>query len=344
VAPYILDPTARIFCANGKPDPAWDAISAVAVTFIRGRRDEEAWAVNAMLDQVVDEMNHRFLHDMTGSKVTEADGLPLTLVVIDELQNYTVNGTPTDETIRGRKATLGDLISHKLIDIVKNGRAAGYILALATQRPSDLSLPVELRSQIGTRFAVKVMDWQTSNMILGQNLSTQGYDASQIPSKYKGLGILVPDAEEETTGLDLDEFPRVRSYLCDDHDFEMLCARGRELRLEAGTLEGHAAGETDTDPADEIEDADVVASEIPEVLESIFDFVHGRDDKDRVAARDLRERFDPDSNDTKFGLQLRRWGCPSGRDGGRGPSGPRVGDIRVAVERMRAGGPIEVAR
>lgn len=344
-APYILDPRPRIFCANGKGDPAWDAIAQVSVEFISGRRDEDAWAVNAMLDRVIAEMNDRFHNRMTASKVTEDDGIELWLVIVDELQNYTTNPVPTDELVHGKKATLGQLIAYKLTDIVKNGRAAGVVLELLTQKPSDQSLPAELRDQIGTRFANKVMNYHVSNMILGSNLSVLGYDASRISSKHRGLGILVPDADEDVMdGLDLDDYPTVRPYLVDETDWSQLCARGRELRLEAGTLEGRAAGETETPVDDGIDDADVVLSEIPEVLESIFDFVHDRADRDRVAARDLRERFDPDSNDSAFGRQLRRWGCPSGRDGGRGPSGPRVGDVRAAVERMRGGGPIEVDR
>jgi DNA segregation ATPase FtsK/SpoIIIE, S-DNA-T family len=348
VAPYILDPRPRIFCANGKGDAAWAAISQVAVEYINGRSNTSAEQVNAMLDRVIAEMDARF-ESMSGSRIVEADGLEPWAVIIDEVHLYTANSELTSERVRGKKdAPLGEVIAYKLTDIVKIGPAAGVILFLLTQKPGDTSIPADLRDQMGTRYANKVMTYQTSNQILG-NLSPLGYDASRISSEHRGLGILVPDMDEDVLGgLDLDEYPTVRPHLIDDTDFETLCGRGRELRLTAGTLEGQAAGETATgETAGEtagIEDADVVASEIPEVLESIFDFVHGREDGERVASRDLRMRFDPDSNDTAFGLQLRRWGCPAGRDGGRGPSGPRVGDIRAAVARMRGGGSIEVAR
>jgi S-DNA-T family DNA segregation ATPase FtsK/SpoIIIE len=354
LAPYILDPRTRIFCANGKGDPAWDALTGVAVEFIKGRKDEHAWALRGMLDRVIDEMDERY-QTMTGSQVTEEDGLELWAVVVEELQNYTTNPTVTDETVHGKKnVTLGQIISSQLIDIVKNGPAAGIILFMLTQKPSDLSLPAELRDQVGTRFANKVMNHHVSNMILGSNLSALGYDASRISTQHRGLGILVPDMEEDVLGgLDLDDFPAVRPYLVDDADWDALCARGRELRIAAGTLEGQAAGESqsphgtshrESHTADPGDWADVVPSEIPEVLESIFDFVHHRDDRERVASRDLRARFDPEVSEKAFGDQLRRWGCPTGRDGGRGPSGPRVGDILAAVERMRGGGPIEVER
>jgi S-DNA-T family DNA segregation ATPase FtsK/SpoIIIE len=344
VAPYVLDPRPRIFCANGKGDGAWNAIGQVAVTYTNGRSNDAAWQVNAMLDQVIAEMDDRFSR-MSGSRIVEEDGLEPWALIIDEVHLYTANSELTDERIRGKKdAPLGEVIAHKLTDIVKIGPAAGIILVLLTQKPGDTSIPADLRDQMGTRFANKVMTYQTSNQILG-NLSPLGYDASRISAQHKGVGILVPDMDESVTGdLELDDYPTVRPYFCDDQDWNALCARGRELRLEAGTLEGHAAGETAAPEDEGIEEADVVASEIPEVLESIFDFVHGRDDKDRVAARDLRERFDPEATEQAFGRQLRRWGCPSGRDGGRGPSGPRVRDIHAAVERMRAGGPIEVER
>lgn len=343
VAPYILDPAVRIFAANGKPDPAWDAIAQVAVQFIRGRRDEQAMAVNAMLQRVIDEMDDRFINHMTGSKVTEQDGLPLVLVVIDELQNYTANGMPCEEKLRGKAATLGEHISAKLVDIIKNGRAAGVILVMATQKPSEQSLPTELRSQIGTRWAGKVMDYHTSNMILGSNLSTQGYDASQIATRHRGLGILVPDMEEDILGEELDEFPRVRTYLCDDADWNTMCARGRELRIAEGTLEGEADGEK-AEPIlapGELE-GEIVEQALPDLLETIFDFCHALSDGDRLSTNELVQRFEPESNTKVLGGQLRRWGAPTGRTGGRGASGPLVGDIRRAVERIRSGGPENV--
>ena len=345
IAPYVLDPSARIFVANGKGDPAWDALAQVAVVFIRGRSDDDAWRVNAMLDQVRAEMDDRFRNRMTGSRVTPEDGLELWSITIDELQNYTTSAVPTDELVHGKKATLGQLICFKLIDIVKNGPAAGIILKLLTQKPSDQSLPAELRDQVGTRFANKVMNYVVSNMILG-NLSPLGYDASRISSKHRGLGLLVPDMDEDVMdGLDLDEYPTVRPYFVDDPDWNALCARGRELRLEAGTLEGHAAGDLTDDESyedDEIEEADVVPSEIPEVLESIFDFVHGREDRERVASRELWQRFNPDVTETAFVRQLVKWTGRRTEREGNGPKGPRVGEIRAAVERMRGGGPIEV--
>lgn len=343
VAPYILDPKVRIFAANGKGDPAWDAIQDVAVRFIRGRRDEHARALDAMLAEVIAEMDDRFLHHMQGSKVTEDEDLPLILVAIDELQNYTANGTP-GQPVRGQRATLGQNIAEKLIDIIKNGRAAGVVLVMVTQKPSDVSLPTELRSQVGTRWAGRVMDYHTSNMILGQNLSTQGYDASEISAKHPGLGILVPDMEENLLPEELDDFPRVRTYLCDDADWKSLCARGRVLREQEGTLEGEAAGEAapgDQDVLDE-ELGEIVEQPLPDLLESIYDFAHGMRDSDRLATTELVERFEPESNTKVLGGQLRRWGAPTGRTGGRGPSGPLVGDVRRAVERIRSGGPENV--
>lgn len=341
VAPYILDPRPRIFCANGKGDAAWNAIGQVAVEYVNGRGNDAAWRVNAMLDRIIAEMDDRF-SKMSGSRITEADGLEQWVVIVDEVHLYTANSELTDERVRGKKdAPLGQVIAYKLTDIVKIGPAAGIILVLLTQKPGDTSIPADLRDQMGTRAASKVMNYQTSNQILG-NLSPLGYDASRISSQHKGVVILVPDMDEDVLGgLDLDDYPTVRVHLIDDDDFEMLCGRGRELRLEAGTLE-HGDGETDAPATDGITDADIVASEIPEVLESIFDFVHGREDRERVASRELWQRFNPDVTETAFVRQLVKWtGRRTDREG-NGPKGPRVREIRAAVERMRGGGPIEV--
>ena len=237
VAPYVLDPAAKIYVANGKFDGAWAALKPFAATYIRGRSDDDAFAVDDMLATVQEEMDRRFRDHMNdASKVTEGMGLAPIVVIVDELQNYTTNSTQVDTPLKGKKnPTLGQWIDHRLVDIVKNGRAAGVILILITQKPSEESLSTELRSQVGTRFALKTMDYYTSNMILGQ-LSKQGVDASNIDPRHKGVGIYIADLEDGIVDDDLGPYPMVRTFVCDDDDWSAMCAKGLRLREAAGML------------------------------------------------------------------------------------------------------------
>ena len=52
-------------------------------------------------------------------------------------------------------------------------------------------MPDKLRGQIGTRFAMRVMNWQASETILGAGIYSTGLDASTFLQSHKGVGILL---------------------------------------------------------------------------------------------------------------------------------------------------------
>jgi S-DNA-T family DNA segregation ATPase FtsK/SpoIIIE len=93
------------------------------------------------------------------------------------------------------------------------------------------------------------MDWRDSNIILGEQMNTRGYDSSKLLPSHKGVGILRPDGETETGAEVL--AMTVRSHYMPNPEWRAICERGRALREAAGTLNGHAAGET----AQSIDDA-----------------------------------------------------------------------------------------
>jgi DNA segregation ATPase FtsK/SpoIIIE, S-DNA-T family len=100
-------------------------------------------------------------------------------------------------------------------------------------------LPDDLRGQIGIRFSLKVMTYQASDTILGAGSHQAGLDASTLLHSHRGVGILL--------GADHGEVSErggqaVRTHLLDLAALESICARGRALREEAGTLTGMAAG------------------------------------------------------------------------------------------------------
>jgi S-DNA-T family DNA segregation ATPase FtsK/SpoIIIE len=340
VAPFILDPTVKVYVANGKGDGAWSPTKDFATRYIRGATPERAIDLDRLLTEVQEEMTRRMEDVLVeASKLTETMGEAPILVVIDELQAYTVCGEPHPDKLRGQRATYGQWICQRLIDLAQRGRAAGVILVLITQKPSDESLPSQLRDQLGTRWAGKVMTYHVSNMILGGNASVVGADASKISSQHKGLGIFVPDMEEGVLDESLGAYPKVRTYLCEDVDWAVLCAKGWALREQEGTLP--SIPDVFEDPTDDLAAvADVVTEPVPELLARVCDYVADMDDHERVSTLKIRADFAPELSVKKIGGMFRGWGAASGRDRGGDASGPLVSDVRRAVERIEGGGPV----
>jgi S-DNA-T family DNA segregation ATPase FtsK/SpoIIIE len=135
----------------------------------------------------------------------------------------------------------GKTICALLTELAKAGPAAGYMLVLATQRPDTKTVPEDLRGQIGTRFALRTMNWQASETILGAGTYTAGLDSSKFLRTHLGVGILLGNDDQQATD---GEAITVRTHLLDLGALRKLAARGREARIKAGTLTGTAAGET----------------------------------------------------------------------------------------------------
>ena len=251
-AGLILDPYTRLYVFDGKGGKDWDAAEAVAYRFVRGDELEHAYAVRDHLVELVAEVQSRFARMATlddevcpESKITPAIsrdpnlGMPITAVIIDEVHVFLEN--PTREQIGGKKTTLGDYIADLLTYLVRKGPAAGIVVILATQRPDSNTIPSRLRAVLGSRFALRVMDWRDSNIVLGEQMNTRGYDASTLLPSHKGVGILRPDGETDA-GADVLAMT-VRTYYMPNPQWREICARGRALREAAGTLAGHAAGD-----------------------------------------------------------------------------------------------------
>lgn len=326
LAPYVLDPEVRIFVANGKGDPAWEALKGISVRYIRGAEDEQVWEFLEIVEMLIDEMKARYAA-ITESKVTKGSGFAPWLFAIDEVQEYLGSTAATELEARGKKkARLGLVIDDRLTTLARLARAAGLVIVMLTQRPDDTVMSLALRSMFGTRFANKVTTDHNSKMILGQ--SGPGKDASKIPSKYKGLGILVPDGET----VSIEGTPLCRPYFVSDDDWRALGKKGYDLRRRSGTAEYIRLSEADSRP-------------LPELLQEIVDYVADFGADERVASTELREKLAPEMNATAFGRQLGKWGCPSGRDSGnQGPRGPLVSDIRAVAQRIREGGRVEVLK
>jgi S-DNA-T family DNA segregation ATPase FtsK/SpoIIIE len=119
--------------------------------------------------------------------------------------------------------------------IIKRGPALGIILILATQRPDAKSLPTGVSANVGIRFCLRVMGQTENDMVLGTSAYKNGIRATTFGPRDKGIGYLVGAGDE----------PQIaRAAYIDGPAAEAIAARARNLRELAGTITGHAAGDT----------------------------------------------------------------------------------------------------
>jgi S-DNA-T family DNA segregation ATPase FtsK/SpoIIIE len=237
-----LDPHTRLVVFDGKGGKDWKPFEQVAHFYAAGVRQPVVEALVSVLEDALEDMNRRYermaeLPDdiCPEGKVTPqitrraSYGMPLTVICIDEVHRYLEHPEH------------GKTICALLSELAKAGPAAGYMMVLATQRPDTKTVPEGLRGQIGTRFALRTMNWQASETILGAGTYTAGLDSSKFLRSHLGVGILLGNDDQQATD---GEAITVRTHLLDLADLRRLCARARDARTKAGTLTGMAAGET----------------------------------------------------------------------------------------------------
>ena len=356
-AGLVLDAHTRLYVADFKAGKDWMAAEQVAHRFLSGDEPSDVLTLKDWLVELVAEVQGRYrrmreLDDETcpESKLTSAMSrdpaldMLVTALVIDEVQVPLEDRTPVE--VQGRKMTAGEYVGELFTWLAKKAPAAGVVLILATQRPDSKTIPSGLRAVLGTRFALRVMDWRDSNIVLGEQMNTRGYDSSRLLPSHKGVGILRPDGETDT-GADAVAVT-VRTYYMPGEDWQEICRRGRALREAAGTLTGHAAGEDTTLSIDYAAVVKAIgagtepepATDLPEPLASVVEYLDAHaDDREFVPTAELVEALDVEPN--AFGRQMSDLGCSSQRkrvpteDGGtRQVRGYLVADIRAAVEEL----------
>jgi S-DNA-T family DNA segregation ATPase FtsK/SpoIIIE len=363
-AGLILDPYTRLYVADFKAGKDWDAATQVAHRFMSGDEPDHVLALAAWLVELITEVQGRYrrMRDLDNdicpeSKITPAMSrdaslnMPITGVFIDEVQVPLEERTPI--RVQGKMIPAGQYIGELLTWLAKKGPAAGIVLVLATQRPDTKTIPSALRAVLGSRFALRVMDWRDSNIILGEQMNTRGWDSSRLLPSHKGVGILRPDGDT-AAGADVLAI-MVRTDYMPNTDWTTLCERGRTLRAAVGTLTGHAIGAAsataldpgivahlfppsqtmaDTPPADEL------PQDLPEPLASVVDYLGVDLDeggREFVPTAELVGALDVEP--TAFGRQMGELGCrprPGRIVNGDGTSrqarGYLTADIRAAIE------------
>jgi DNA segregation ATPase FtsK/SpoIIIE-like protein len=211
VAAAALDPAARVWLLDGKLVEL--AVWAPIAERIVGPDGDGAIA--ALLElQAVMEDRYRELLARGLRKVRREDGLPLHLVVCDELAFYL---TLPDKRQRQEFAEL-------MRDLVARGRAAGVIVVAATQKPGADVVPSALRDLFGFRLALRCNTPQASDTILGQGWASAGADASTIPGGQRGVGYLLAEGERPE---------RIKGFYLSDDDVRGIAERASARRADA---------------------------------------------------------------------------------------------------------------
>jgi S-DNA-T family DNA segregation ATPase FtsK/SpoIIIE len=328
-AGLILDPHTRLYVADFKAGKDWDAAEKVAHRFFSGDEPTHVLALAAWLVELVTEVQHRFrrMRDLDNdtcpeSKITPAISrdpslnMPITGVFIDEVQVPLEERTPVKA--QGKMIPVGQYIGELLTWLAKKGPAAGIVLVLATQRPDTKTIPSALRAVLGSRFALRVMDWRDSNIILGEQMNTRGWDSSRLLPSHKAWASCAPT--ETAAGADVLAVMVRTDYMPND-DWATLCERGRALREAADTLTGHAIGAATTPALDPASVAHVIGSsqlidetppvrELPEPLASVVAYLGAdldEDDREFIPTAELAEALTVEP--TAFGRQMGELGC-----------------------------------
>ena len=326
-----LDVLVELHIYDGKGGQDWRAFERIAHRVGFGVRDEVVLALVEDLRALVADMNRRYDTIATlpadicpESKVTRAiaerRSLKLwpILVSIDEFQRY--SGHPVH----------GDEIVALLTELCKVGPSVGIMISLATQKPDGKAVPTDLRDNIGTRFALKTMTWQSSEAVLGAGSYTAGHDSSRFQRAHKGVGILLG---ADDSGA-VEEAVTVRTNRTPIAEIDAVITRARALREAAGTITGYAAG-------DQAETVDVAGTLLDDIL-TVIPPTEPKVWSETVAARlaELRPDVYGGWKPEQVAAALKPFGIPVGRqvwgtDPTTGDKANRKGihrdDIAVAV-------------
>lgn len=241
----VLDPHCRILLADFKGGADWEELEQVADEAIIGADPDSVDRFVALVDRLIEEMDRRFsaIRAMPKARrpdmrltpqIAAEDDMPVLLFLIDEIQEafgaLIARSADRELGIPSGRQQFAQLVE-KLARLIRRGRACGLIVIAAGQRPDADSVPTAFRDVILTRYSVHTVDDSSSDMILGDGAAKRGATARGLGRL--DVGILVTPSKDE----------KIQRDHITPQEFEQICARGRRLRIEAGTLTGHAAGQ-----------------------------------------------------------------------------------------------------
>jgi hypothetical protein len=208
LAAAALDPSVKLILLDGKlvELACWAGVADRSI----GPDLHEAVAV---LAEVQAELDRRLLALLANRrrKLTPALGMPLLLVVVDELAFY----------VNAPDRKLAAEFVGRLRDLVARGRAAGIVVLAATQKPAAEVIPTSLRDLFGFRWALRCLTPQASDTVLGQGWASLGYSASTVDAADRGVGLLLAEGGTPV---------RLRACWLNDDQLHALAARAETLR------------------------------------------------------------------------------------------------------------------
>jgi S-DNA-T family DNA segregation ATPase FtsK/SpoIIIE len=326
-----LDPNARVYAIDGKGTGDLSPCALFAHRYLRGvrsTRPELIEKVRSMVSELRHEMDRRadiidsLSHEecpeskVTGDLIKTRPDLKLGWIVvgIDETQMIFGYG---DKANKEHKA-IRDELRAGITELVKLGPALGIIVILATQDVVEETIPNQISRMAVIRMCMKVEDFLPNDRILGAGSHKRGITGAMFSQEDVGIGWLksegaTPQIVRTAWGLD--------KPAC-----EPLAARGRALRIAAGTLTGDASGEGMAEEERQIallEDVrsvflDASAMHLATILDEL-----------RALRPALYGPWDVDG----IGAALRTVGVPVGqvKINGRNTSGVRRSDLDVAA-------------
>jgi FtsK/SpoIIIE family len=203
-----LDPACELTLLDGKYVELAPWVGCAARTV--GPSQEECIDV---LRALVAEMDARYLTLVANRqrKISREDNWTVHVVVCDELAFY------LNTTDRNGNREAGNLFR----DLVSRGRAAGFVVLAATQKPSGDVVPTSLRDLFAFRWAFRCTTPPMSDTILGGGWASAGFNAGTVDAAHRGIGFLLHEGGQPV---------RLRTFYLADDDLSRLAARAESLR------------------------------------------------------------------------------------------------------------------
>ena len=253
-AAAVLDPTIRIVLISGKVSPDWLPLEEVAHKYVVGADPDAIRKVLDVLDETIIDMQQvgadltRLYREDPAScpegkltkELTKRPGLGPTLVIVEELQELLdaaalmkvkTSEDEDGEGVRARPAK--EVMVESMARFVRVARFAGGMGMFITQRPDSNSVPTALREVCVKRASFRVKGDRSAKMVLGDDAVMNGASPHLLTEDSKGVFVLDQGADEGHSTQ--------RGDVIDLPDFLAICKRGRQLRIDAGTLTGYAA-------------------------------------------------------------------------------------------------------
>jgi hypothetical protein len=253
-----LDPTVRIIVITGKKGPDWAPLKKIAHRFIAGSDPDAIREVFSTMTTVIDDMQARGdeldrlfeeePHRVPEGKITPEladNGMGPVLLIVEELQELLGGAALTKMPVPDDDSDKPRLVSAKplLVDLfARFNRVSRFVLGMGvyiTQRPDSGGVPTELRDVCVKRACFRTKTRESSEMVLGEMAVAAGASPHALLESSKGVFVLDEGAEEGYRSL--------RGDVIDLPDFAKICERGRQLRVDAGTLTGDAAERAERD-------------------------------------------------------------------------------------------------